>query len=184
MDAQQKETALAANNYQFGIDTNQRRTFDRLLARILQENPDLQITEAALLAGEEVQSLVPTAREAAQRIAEMRSGPTYCYLAFHGLGDRAAFLKVGMSAHPEQRLYGAATDNPLDRLWTFLARFPVRAKAYGAEQALLRHLRGHKRKGEWLDVENTDATGASRMAAQLSEVIGATFFPLVAANGR
>jgi hypothetical protein len=174
---------MEARNYQYGIDSNHQRTFDRLLARTLEENPDLQITEGALLAAEEVQSLLPTAREAAQRIAEMRNGPTYCYLAFHGLGETAGYLKVGMSSHPEQRLYGASTDNPLDRLWTFLARFPVRTRAYAAEQKLLRHLKVHKRKGEWLDVGATDQQSASALARQLSEVISAQFLPLESARG-
>lgn len=183
MDARDRETALIATNYQFGVDSNQQRTFDRVLARTLEESPDVQITEAAEIALEITQRLVPTAREAAARIAEMRAGPAYCYLAFYGLAESARYLKVGMSSHPEQRFCSAATDNPLDRLWTFIARFPVRTSAFGAERRLLSRLKAHKRRGEWLDVGETGYADARALARQISEVIGAAFQPLEVARG-
>lgn len=153
------------------LDPNQRKHAERVLDELLFTEhgaPTDELVDRAISAAMEC---VPTAQDAAERILSMRFGPAYCYLAFFGLDDTASYMKIGMSRHPEQRLYGMGTDNPLDCLWVFVSRLSCTRAAFHAEQFLHRHLAGHRRKGEWFAIGNTDRTGADGLARQLSAVI-------------
>lgn len=152
------------------MDSNLRAMFDRVLQLLLDNNQDLELSEAKVIAGDMAAANLRTAKEVANAIASMRNGPTYCYLAFYGLGDTASFMKVGVSRHPERRMYGMATGNPLDCLWVYCLRAPASHIAFATEKNLLRHLKENKRRGEWLDVGKTDKEGANGLARQLSEV--------------
>ena len=162
---------FAPDNEPYGdpqLDANQQGAFERALQGLAAYPADPELIAEA--AAEAVRATIPTARDAARAIAAMRSDPTYCYLAFHGVGGVASFLKVGISRHPERRLYGMATDNPLDCLWAFVTKLPSGPRAYHVEQTLLRHMAAHKKHGEWLTVGRTDEHAAFALARQLSEV--------------
>jgi len=149
------------------VDSNQRATVERLIDRAMAENPMLEMWEAAESISQD--ALPETAKEAARRIASLRTGPTFVYLAFHGVDGIAQYVKVGISRHPEQRLYGMATGNPLDCLWAFTCRVGTAEAAYGVEQRIIRHLDAHKRRGEWLEVGQSDKDAAFALARQLTQ---------------
>lgn len=151
------------------VDGNQQAAFDRIVERLFVEFPAANeelLMQAAL---REAMESVPTVEEAAKAIAAMRAWPGFCYLAFHGSRGRAQFLKVGISRHPEKRLYGMATNNPLDCLWAFTVKLPSAKRAYAVEQEILRHLASHHRKGEWFEIE-ADRDDALSLARVLSAV--------------
>lgn len=165
------------------LDTNQRVVAERLIDSWAIDYPNLLPEEIVEMAIQAARTNAGTAKDAADRIAEMRNGPNYCYLAFYGRGGAAQYMKVGYSAHPEQRLYGIATGNPLDCLWAFTAPFPTRKSAYAAEQAILREISGHKRRGEWIEIEAGDPE-ATALARQLGELVGSQFQPFAYRDGR
>jgi hypothetical protein len=152
------------------LDANQRKAAEMFLDRLMFTEPHETMDELVHRAIASASEYAPTAREAADRIAEMRSGPAYCYLAFYGLDDTANYMKVGMTRHPESRLYGMATGNPLDCLWVFVSRLPVARMAFHVEQHLHHHLAEHRRRGEWFSVGNTTRESADALARQLHEV--------------
>lgn len=152
------------------VDANQAATFESLLQRAAINAPNVELETLAVSAAEAAREMVPTARDAALAIAEMRR-PAYCYLAFCGVGGRAQYVKIGMSIHPEKRLYGMATGSPLDCLWVYTADMPGRKAAYRAEQFLLRRMADHRRRGEWIEVGDLDAKGAASLARHLSQVL-------------
>lgn len=156
------------------LDSNRRVIAERYLDHYALHNDEPMSAEAVERAISVAEANAPTTQEAARRIAEMRNGPTYCYLAFYGLDGRGLFLKVGMTSHPEKRLHDFACGNPLDCLWTFAARLPTRPQAYRVEQAILRHLADQKRRGEWLAV-SCDADGAWAIAREMSELAESIF---------
>lgn len=134
------------------LDANQQPAFERALERLLTANPNTDDYELKVQAAEIARAELASADVVARRIAAMRQGPSYCYLAFHGVGESALFVKVGMSRHPERRLYEMATGNPLDCLWAFVSKAVDSRAAYQVEQAILRELSGHKRRGEWISL--------------------------------
>ena len=148
-------------------DSNQRATKERIIQQRMEANPALDVWEAEESVRDD--ELPPTARDAARGILALRLGPTFCYLAFHGAGGAAQYLKVGVSRHPEQRLYGMATGNPLDCLWAFVCRVEHGRVARRIEARILAHLADHKRRGEWLETGQTDKAGAEALARQLSQ---------------
>lgn len=152
------------------LDENQRNHAERVLDVLTFTEPHPQMDELVDRAIQSAIESVPTAREAAEQIAAARFGPAYCYLAFFGLDDTASYMKIGMSKHPEQRLYSMGTDNPLDCLWVFVSRLPCTRAAFHVEQFLHRHLNERRRKGEWFAIGNTDMAGAEGLARQLSSV--------------
>jgi hypothetical protein len=149
------------------LDSNHKAMAERYLDQIALDYPEIDPQEIVARAIAVAQANLPTAKEAARNIAEMRKGAVYCYLAFYGLRGQCQFLKVGMTAHPEQRLYGIATGNPLDCLWVYISRLPTRGQAYRVEQSILRHLSDHKRRGEWIEVA-CDAEGAAGIAREMA----------------
>ena len=149
------------------LDPNQRKHAERILDNLTFTESYPQMDELVGQAIESALECVPTAREAAEQIASLRFGPSYCYLAFFGLDETANYMKVGMSRHPEQRLYSMGTDNPLDCLWVFVSRLPCTRAAFHVEQTLHRHLSEHRRKGEWFAIGNTELAGAEGLARQL-----------------
>lgn len=152
------------------LDHNQRKHAERVLDDLVFTEPHPLMDELVDQAVQSAIDNVPTAREAAEQIASIRFGPAYCYLAFFGLEGTASYMKIGMSKHPEQRLYSMGTDNPLDCLWVFVSRLPCTRAAFHVEQFLHRHLNEHRRKGEWFAIGNTDMAGAEGLARQLSSV--------------
>lgn len=165
------------------LDSNQRARAERAVDRLSFTNPEDdagQLVEAAIAEG----LRMPTAREAANGIAELRNGPAYCYLAFHGIDGVAQFVKVGMTRHPEQRMYNMATGNPLDCLWVYVCQLQTASAAYGVEQKLLRHMASHKRRGEWLSIGAADEAMAASIAQGLADVAGAPFTLLGYTDGR
>lgn len=168
-------------------DTNQRKTKERIIAQRMEADPTLDAWEVDESVPDEL--LPPTAKQAARDIAAMRTGPTFVYLAFHGI-QSAQYLKVGISRHPEKRLYGMATGNPLPCLWAFVAEIGDNRKAYAVEQRILRHLAEHKQRGEWLEVGSTDQDGAEALARQLTQFVrdispgSGDFAPLEYGDGR
>lgn len=153
----------------YDVDTNQQATFDRAVERMLDSDMTLQIDDANKIALSMVRSNIPTASQAANAIAAMRNGPTFCYLAFYGLDGIASYMKVGVSRHPERRMYDMGTGNPLDCLWVFCVRCASSKQAFATEKKLLRHLADHKRRGEWVEVGKTDRESATGLARQLTE---------------
>lgn len=151
----------------FELDDNQRLHAERIAQRLMFLDPDADATEIVTYAVKEALQNIPTTREAVKAIAAMRKGNVYCYLAFHGLNGVAEFLKIGMTNHPERRIYGMATGNPLDCLWVFAGALPSRRAAYHVEQTLLRHMSEYRRRGEWIAVDNIGAELAASMARQL-----------------
>src|SRR5690348_12772036 len=135
-----------------GLDGNQRLYAERLIETLIFQNPDGDHDKIRQYAIRQALETMPTTQEAAQQVAAMRIGPCYCYLGFYGLRGVASYMKVGMTGHPEQRLYNIATGNPLDCLWVFTTKIPSRSVARQAELAMLRSYAGHKRRGEWIDV--------------------------------
>lgn len=153
------------------LDSNQRAFAEKAMDTLAFTHP--LATEDFILCEAMRQAVanLPLRQDAARSISEMRAGPAYCYLAFHGLDGIAQFLKIGMSRHPERRLYGMATGNPLDCLWAFTAKLPTAKQAYHAEQSLLRHMEERKRRGEWIEIGATDEAGAVALARQLGAVM-------------
>ncbi|GAA5075584.1 GIY-YIG nuclease family protein [Lysobacter panacisoli] len=152
------------------LDSNQRGFAERLVDRLYMHYPEGDHDRLVEAAVKGARANLATARVAAKRIAELHNGPAYCYLAFYGLGGVANFVKIGMTRHPEKRLYGMATGNPLDCLWVYVSRLPVAKSAFRVEQELHRHLDPNKRRGEWFSVGETDAGGAAALARQLHAV--------------
>lgn len=159
----------SVGDYAETLDANQRLAFESIVQNLylsagVDSVDDELDQEAARIAAE----CVATAEEAARKVAQLRTGPAYCYLAFYGLDEVASFAKVGMTRHPEQRLYGMATANPLDCLWVFVSKCEDARAAYHVEQSLLRRMAARKRRGEWLTIEATDRDGAEGLARQLT----------------
>lgn len=152
------------------LDSNQRTYAERLFDHMALVDQEATAEEVAARAMNTAMQNLPTAKEAAEQIAALRNGHAYCYLAFYGMGGTAQYMKIGMTRHPEQRLYGMATGNPLDCLWVFVCKLPTVRAAYHVEKSLLRHMEDHKRRGEWLEVGETDEAGAIGLARQLGEV--------------
>lgn len=165
------------------IDSNRLTFAERMIDNLAMSNPEAGDDWVIATAMEAANANLPTALEAARHIAEMRNGPTYCYLAFYGRDGVGQYLKVGMTSHPEKRLYGIATGNPLDCLWVYVAQFDTRKQAYSAEQTILRDIAEHKRRGEWIEI-TTDAEAARAFARQLAAVIGGEFLPLSYRDGK
>lgn len=134
------------------LDANQQPAFDRALERLSIAKPFTDEADLRAEAAEIARRELEPAEAVARRIAEMRTSGAYCYLAFHGIGSLASFVKVGMTRHPEQRLYGLATGNPLDCLWVYVCKAQDSRAAYHIEQRLLRELEPHKRRGEWVSL--------------------------------
>ena len=99
-----------------------------------------------------------------------RAATASVYLAFHGLEDRAAFLKVGVAVDVKKRMRELYTGNPMPRLWTFAAEFHSRSMAYRVEAALHHHLRHTSTSGEWFQVHGLAEDAAAMFAASLAEV--------------
>lgn len=152
------------------LDANQRKHAERILDNLTFSEPYPQMDELVERAIASALENVPTARDAAEQIASMRFGPSYCYLAFFGLDETANYMKIGMSKHPEQRLYSMGTDNPLDCIWVFTSRLPCTRAAFHVEQVLHRHMADHRRKGEWFAIGNTELSGAEGLARQLFSI--------------
>jgi hypothetical protein len=165
------------------LDTNQQVVFERILPGLYDQNPYADEVNLNQHAGEVARATVPSVAEATRGIIEMRNGPTYCYLAFYGRSGESQYLKIGMTSHPESRLYGMATGNPLDCIAAYVAKFPTRSATYAAEQSLLRLLVSHKRRGEWIEV-TADYDAAAGMAGSLGGAIGAEFAVLSYRDGR
>lgn len=94
------------------------------------------------------------------------------YLAFHGLNDRAEFLKIGVAADVKKRMRELYTGNPLPRLWTFSAEFNSRSLAYRVETALHKHMRHEGTSGEWFKVRGFSEDVAEQFVSSLAEVAG------------
>lgn len=154
------------------LDDNQRLRAERIVRRLLAQDPGAELDDVTNYAIKQARETVPTIKQAAMAVAELRNGPTYCYLAFYGLRGVASFLKVGISNHPERRMYGIATGNPLDCLWVFAARFVSRSVARSVEQALIRHFSARKRRGEWLHLDGVSEEAATGMARQMGILAG------------
>lgn len=92
------------------------------------------------------------------------------YLAFHGLENRASFLKVGVAVDVKKRMRELYTGNPFPRLWTFEAELPSRSAAYRTEGALHHHLRPANTSGEWFQVHGLSESAACGFAESLAEV--------------
>jgi hypothetical protein len=165
------------------LDSNRVPLAERLVDQLSMTDPNADASEILAAAISIAERNVPTAKEASQRIVGLRNGPTYCYLAFYGRDGAGQYLKIGMTSHPEQRLYELATGNPLDCLWVYAACFDTRRQAYAAEQSLLRELVEHKRRGEWIEV-TTDAGSSAAFARQLGAVVNGDFMPLSYRDGR
>lgn len=172
------------------LDTNQEATFSRVLQRLFDTNPLADETWLIQEAARQARASVETAASAAEQIAEMRSGPAYCYLAFHGMDGIAQFAKVGMSRHPERRLYGMATGNPLDCLWVYVCKLPTARAAYHVEQSLLRHMEAQRRRGEWITLGRIEQDAAAALARSMGELAqslepeAGEFAPLGSCDGR
>ena len=160
------------------LDGNQAIRAERIVRHLLTLDPSSDLEEATSYAVKQARDSVPTTKQAAMAVAEMRNGPTYCYLAFYGLDGCASFLKIGISNHPERRMYGIATGNPFDCLWVFAARFASRKIAYAVEQSLIRHFHSKKRRGEWFQIDGVDEVAARSIASDVG------VFSSEVANGR
>lgn len=154
----------------FELDDNQRLYAERTVRRLLALEPEADVTEIVNYAVNQAALDIPTTQQAVRAITAMRKGPAYCYLAFHGMDGVAQFMKIGMTNHPERRIYGMATGNPLDCLWVFAGVLPSRRAAYHVEQTLIRYMSEYRRRGEWIVVHNIDAELAMSMARQLGMV--------------
>lgn len=153
------------------IDSNQAGLAQRISERLYSERPTAPDHELVQEANERAAEILPTAREAARGISLLRSGPAYCYLAFFGLKGRCRYVKVGMSAHPEGRVYGLTTGNPFDLLAIYACRFDSRAMAYGAEQTLLRAMDSIRCRGEWVEIEECSADDLGAVADGMAGVL-------------
>lgn len=153
------------------LDGNQRLYAERMIETLIFQNPEGDHDKIRLYAIRQALEIVPTTREAAEQVAAMRVGPCYCYLGFYGLHGVASFLKIGMTGHPERRLYSFSTGNPLDCLWVFTTKIPSRTVARQAELAMLRSYADHKRRGEWVDVGRCEREGAEAIARELAVVV-------------
>ena len=174
-----------SGTYLDSLDENQRMYAERLMVTLLIQNPDADQDELARYVAGETLATVPTFKEAVRAISNMRADPCYCYLAFYGIGNTAQFLKIGMTKHPEQRLYGISTGNPLDCLWVYTAPFAGRHNAFGAEQTMLRHQSFRKRRGEWVNLDSCSEESSRELADHLGIVAnGADFTMLTYRDGR
>lgn len=135
------------------VNSNQRAALERRLDS-LDEAPDGEVEDEVFEAAcADIAATVPTTRDVASAIAQMRAGPVYVYLAFFGLSGICKYVKIGMSNHPESRVYGFTTGNPFDFQAIYACKFPTRRAAYAAEQSLLRRMANNSRRGEWLELE-------------------------------
>lgn len=91
------------------------------------------------------------------------------YLAFHGLGDRSQFLKVGLASDVKKRMRELYTGNPMPRMWTFASEFTSRSLAYRVERGLHEHLKDSATSGEWFQAQLSQEA-ADMFAQSLSEV--------------
>lgn len=166
------ETEACANSPRWitDLDSNQRRTAERILDRLTISTANPRMDELVQEAIEAAQEIAPTAKSAAEEIASLRNGPAYCYLAFFGVAGVASYLKIGMSRHPEKRLYDMGVGNPLDCLWVFAAQLPTSKCAYAVEHALHRHMEGRHQRGEWFSIGETGVGDAAALARQLEVV--------------
>jgi len=152
------------------IDSNQAGLAQRISERLYSERPTAPEHELVQEANERAAEVLPTAREAARGISMLRTGPTYCYLAFFGTKGRCRYVKVGMSSHPEGRVYSLTTGNPFDLLAIYGCRFVSRGEAFSAEQSLLRALESIHCRGEWVEI---DECGADDIGAAAEGIAGA-----------
>lgn len=152
------------------LDSNQQAAYDRLVGRILVRSIDSDVSGELQAAADLAIESTPTIREAVEGVLNLRFGPAYCYLAFYGTAGSAAYLKVGMSRHPEERLYSMSTGNPLDCLWVYVCELPSTRAAYHVEQQILRHMASHKRRGEWISLGAIDSGAAASLARSMAEL--------------
>lgn len=96
---------------------------------------------------------------------------TSVYLAFHGIDNRAAFMKAGVAANVRSRMKELYTGNPLPRLWTFTVALPNRNLAYRVEAAIHDHLRHTRTSGEWFQVHGLSHEAAVSFVESLSELV-------------
>lgn len=102
--------------------------------------------------------------------AGVSAKPTFVYLAFYGINDRATHLKVGVAKDVKARLTGIRTGNPLPILWTFTALYPTRSDAMVVESAILAHLSADSIHGEWVSVGALTASTAEAIVDSLADV--------------
>lgn len=111
--------------------------------------------------------------ELLQFIGKPNSVPlTSVYLAFHGLDDRATFVKVGVARNVKSRMRQLYTGSPMPRIWTFVLELKSREMAYRVEGALHAHLRETGSSGEWFTRHSLTLQAAEQFAASLAEVAG------------
>lgn len=95
------------------------------------------------------------------------------YLTFHGLENRASFLKIGVARNVRSRMKELSTGNPLPRIWTFASGYSSRQKAMKVERALLEHMSHSRVNGEWVQVHGLSFDAAEAVVASLAEVASA-----------
>jgi len=148
-----------------GLDSNQTLAADRYIDVALQGSA---VDGAIEIANSVALDSCPTIKQAAQGIAELRKGITYCYLAFFGLNGRCKYVKVGMSTHPERRVYKLTTGCPLDLIAIYACPETSKKAAYRLEQSLLRNMNGISRRGEWLEIDECAAKDIADVAHGLA----------------
>lgn len=94
----------------------------------------------------------------------------YVYLAFHGEGDRANYMKVGIARNVGRRMTRVTQSSPLPRLWVWSAPFIGRHVARKVEAGLLDHMRASRTNGEWTSVGQISEGAAEAIVHSLAEV--------------
>lgn len=102
--------------------------------------------------------------------AGMPSKPTFVYLAFYGVNNKATHLKIGVAKNVKARLSGIKTGNPLPNLWTFTAGYSTRGDALAVEAALIAHMSANSVHGEWVSVGSIAECAAASIVESLADV--------------
>lgn len=92
------------------------------------------------------------------------------YLAFYGEGDRADYMKVGVSKNVHARMKGIRTGNPLPLLYLYSVAMDGRRRALSVESAILDHVEGSRITGEWAKLGRMSEGAVEAVVASLGEV--------------
>lgn len=99
---------------------------------------------------------------------------TSVYLAFYGEGERADYMKVGVSRNVHARMKGIRTGNPLPLLYLYSVLLDGRRKALSVESAILDHVDGSRITGEWARLGRMSEGAVEAVVESLGEVASQT----------
>lgn len=104
---------------------------------------------------------------------QFRGPPVSVYLGFFGSPEKADYLKIGVARNVYKRMSQHRSSNPMFCVLTLSAEFIDRSEALAVEAALLKHMRGDRANGEWVNCK-ASIDACRSIAESLAEVAVAT----------